>query len=198
MRGIQAHAPLKGGTTYASGNSPVAKKRVASFARGRPVFIKQVYAGTPAAEAGLKPADRIVAIDGYPTRNLRALQDRIGASAPSNRMTVKIWREGETLEIPVAVGKERYQNWHSISFGFRLSSRLDVMPNPGFSILPVAEFQPRIERAELRAPEQKLARQLGEPENAGESGLRSNEGWDGWFVIFGLSSYKRILSQEGQ
>jgi hypothetical protein len=81
-------------------------------------------------------------------------------------------------------------------FGFRLSARLDVWPDPDFSLLPVAHYRHPQERVELHAPEIMLATHAGKANDQNEPGARSEEGWDAWFLLFGLDAHKRILSQE--
>ncbi len=70
-----------------------------------PPVIDQVAGGSASAEAGLRPGDRVVAIDGEPVDDWRQLVERVAAS-PEQRLQVAIERTGERLELwltPVAV-----------------------------------------------------------------------------------------------
>jgi hypothetical protein len=73
---------------------------------------------------------------------------------------------------------------------------LDLWPDPDFQMLPLARYQRSRDRVELASPERVLARQAGEKETQGERGARSDEGWNAWFLLFGLDAHKRILAQE--
>ena len=44
---------------------------------GEPVIVDQIEADTPAAEAGIKQGDRIVAMDGTPLLAIEAMIDRL-------------------------------------------------------------------------------------------------------------------------
>lgn len=65
------------------------------------VRIAGVSPGGPAATAGLKSGDVIVAIDGQKTRDARQVAERIGAVAPGGKATVDVAREGRTRSFVV-------------------------------------------------------------------------------------------------
>jgi hypothetical protein len=158
------------------------------------VYVKQIYPDTPAAQAGLQPADLILAIDGREVADLKSFRRLLDAAKPGSRAPFKILRAGQTLDLPVTIGRETYQEWHSVLMGFAGSTKLDLLPNPDFSILHLLRFERPQERIELRSPEKVLAKQATRHED--EPGVRSKEGWDAWFLIFGANAHKRILSQE--
>lgn len=62
--------------------------------------------------------------------------------------------------------------------------------------MPIAQYKRPRERVELRAAETTLARQSRPAKTQLTEGPYSEEGWQAWFVIFGLDSHKRIVSQE--
>jgi regulator of sigma E protease len=69
--------------------------------------VAQVQAGTPAAVAGLRPGDRIVAVDGLPTRSFTQVSTRIGASR-GRPITVTVERRGHEVRLgPRATIEER-------------------------------------------------------------------------------------------
>ncbi len=62
--------------------------------------VGEVRAGMPADEAGLRPRDRIVALDGQPIRTWEEMAEII-SKRPGERITLTIERNGERLEVAV-------------------------------------------------------------------------------------------------
>jgi len=72
------------------------------------VAVSEVYAGGPAAAAGLRVGDVITAVDGAPTPTMDALGERLGACAAGDAITLTVVREGgEALELEVTLGRHR-------------------------------------------------------------------------------------------
>src|SRR5262249_19230933 len=70
----------------------------------RGVLIRQVVAGQPADQGGVKANDVILAVDGAPVGEPRDLQ-RIIASTPVGKpVTLSVMREGKPTELTVTVG----------------------------------------------------------------------------------------------
>ena len=72
--------------------------------KGENVIINEPYAGSPAQKYGLVCGDEIIAIDGYPTKDLESKEssDRMkGKPGTTVVFTVKKVRTGDTLDIPV-------------------------------------------------------------------------------------------------
>src|SRR6266511_5590754 len=70
----------------------------------RGVLIRQVVAGQPADQAGMKANDVIMAVDGAPVEEPRDLQ-RIIASTPVGKIVkLSVMREGKATEVSVTVG----------------------------------------------------------------------------------------------
>jgi len=67
----------------------------------RGVLIVQVIDGTPAAEAGLRPGDVIVAIADTPVVTSLEVQEQVEAVEVGDRLILQINREGESLSITV-------------------------------------------------------------------------------------------------
>ena len=160
------------------------------------VYVRQVFTNTPSAQAGLQPADLILALDGHPVARLSDFRARVDAAKPGQTLKITAWRDGQRVEVPVTVGRERYEQWHSLLFGFGLSSHLDILPNPDFSLLPLASFKRETDRVELSSPESTLKRHAHKTAGNDSEGLCSQEGWHAWLVMFGLGGHKKILSQE--
>jgi serine protease Do len=172
-----------------------ARKLVPEGQSGR-VFVKQVYADTPAERAGLKPADLITAVNGHPVADLKQFRAAVDAATPGSHGSIQVFRNGKLIELPLAIGRETYQQWHAFSLGLGFSSKLDVLPDPNFTVLPLGKYKRSQDRVELRSPEVLLARQVNKEDSQGEKGARSAEGWDAWLLILGFNAHKRILTQE--
>jgi serine protease Do len=82
----------------------------------RGALVEKVYAGTPAAEAGLRANDVILALDGRAVRNENHFINRVSGLAPGKRVRMAIWRDGRTITLNAVVG-----DWGEAQrrFGFR-------------------------------------------------------------------------------
>jgi serine protease Do len=96
--------------------NPVVRELVASgkIARGwlgvsvedhdEGVLISAVDRAGPAARAGVKVGDAVVAINGATVSTSRGLIRAVAAETPGDSTRLTVRRDGQTLEIPVAVG----------------------------------------------------------------------------------------------
>ena len=66
--------------------------------------VVNVDEGTPAARAGLRPDDVIVALDGKPVASAGALTRRVGVMHPGEQVTLTIYRDGQKQERKVTLG----------------------------------------------------------------------------------------------
>ena len=78
----------------------VTQERVGSIGVYPLVRVGQVVPKQPAAEAGLKTDDAILKIGDTPIRNFAEIPDLVRASA-GKPLLLKVWREGEVLEVSV-------------------------------------------------------------------------------------------------
>jgi serine protease Do len=69
------------------------------------VRIAGLERGGPAARAGLRSGDTVVAINGEPINSSRGLVRAIAAVAPGNSARVTVRREGREMDFPVTVGR---------------------------------------------------------------------------------------------
>lgn len=65
---------------------------------------------SPAAAAGLKAGDVILAIDGKPTRTVREVLDTVAAIPPGKAITLRLERDQRTLEVELVAGERPRQN----------------------------------------------------------------------------------------
>jgi serine protease Do len=70
----------------------------------RGVLIRQVVAGQPADQGGVKANDVVLAVDGVPLEGPRDLQRIISSTPVGRTVTLQVLREGKETEVPVTVG----------------------------------------------------------------------------------------------
>ncbi len=88
---------------------------------GYGVLIAQVMKETPAASSGLREGDLVVAIDGRPIVETRALQRLVGATPAGRELGLIVLRERDRQEVRVRVGRmpaEAVADRIAFEFGF--------------------------------------------------------------------------------
>jgi serine protease Do len=68
------------------------------------VLISSLDRAGPAARAGVKTGDEVVAINGETVGSSRGLIRAVAAVTPGNSARLTVRRQGKTLELPVVVG----------------------------------------------------------------------------------------------
>jgi serine protease Do len=71
----------------------------------RGVLVTGVERGSPAARAGLRQGDQVVALDGQRIETSRALVRNVAALPPGQTVQISILRDGRPSEVPVQVGR---------------------------------------------------------------------------------------------
>jgi len=84
---------------------PVVGIRLKTLDQGKGVLIKDVMPKSPAARAGIKPQDILVAIDGNPVSRLSDLHNAIAGSKGASTFLFKIDRQGKLMELTVQIKK---------------------------------------------------------------------------------------------
>lgn len=67
-------------------------------------IVGEVQDGSPAAKAGFKVGDAIIAVDGKPVKDSRDLAVRISEMDPGTKVTVTYWRNGQSHDVAVTLG----------------------------------------------------------------------------------------------
>lgn len=63
------------------------------------MFVGEVVPRSPADAAGIQPGDVILQIDGRPVRRIEDMQGYLRRKQPGERITLRVWRDGQTLEL---------------------------------------------------------------------------------------------------
>jgi len=67
-------------------------------------LVANVEPDSPAAKAGLKPGDVVVAVNGKPLENVKALARAVADSRPGSALTLEVSRDQKTRSVQVLVG----------------------------------------------------------------------------------------------
>jgi Do/DeqQ family serine protease len=90
---------IMGGTV----NAEIAQKLGLKERRG--VLVADVVPGGPAARAGLKENDVIVALNGEPVDEMNQFRIRVSSTAPGSEVTLTILREGREQQVRLRLGE---------------------------------------------------------------------------------------------
>jgi S1-C subfamily serine protease len=85
----------------AGGPRPLPPRLAHELGRTTGVEVVEIMPESPAQEAGLRPEDLIVDIGGRSISSARDLQGLMAGDAIGKRITVRVFRNGELLEVPV-------------------------------------------------------------------------------------------------
>ncbi|PWU24439.1 MAG: peptidase S1 [Candidatus Rokuibacteriota bacterium] len=85
----------------AGGSRPLPPRLASSLGRRSAVEVVEVVAGSPAAQAGLRPEDLIVSVDGAAVDGVDDLQRLMTGEAIGHRLAVSIVRRGEDVDVEV-------------------------------------------------------------------------------------------------
>jgi serine protease Do len=85
----------------AGGPRPLPPRLAQEVGRERGVEVVQVVHGSPAAEAGLRTEDILLAVDGAPLAGMDDLQRLMDGGAIDRSLAITVHRGGRTLTIPV-------------------------------------------------------------------------------------------------
>src|SRR5205085_1969376 len=85
----------------AGGVRPLPPRLARELDRESGVEIVQVVEGSPAARAGLRPEDLLLDVDGTPVRGMDDLQRLMVGEAIGRRVTMRVFRNGQTLTLDV-------------------------------------------------------------------------------------------------
>lgn len=69
-------------------------------------LVQRVVRDSPADQAGIRPGDVIIRVDGRPVRQAEDIADYLdSAKAVGDTVTLEVWRDGETFNLEVTLGE---------------------------------------------------------------------------------------------
>lgn len=68
------------------------------------LYVQEVAPGGPADQAGLRQGDVLLGMVGAPPVSARDLHTKLRQLAPGTRITLRVLRDGQRVELPVAIG----------------------------------------------------------------------------------------------
>jgi hypothetical protein len=125
---------------------------------------------------------------------LKAMQRAVESRSPGDTIRISVYHDNGVNERKATLGIESYEHWRNLGFGLMLTSKLDIVPDPEFSVLLLG-FNRRNERIDLRSPEVEFIRRHHKWLD-GHRGVTGRESWQAWCVLLSLGAHKQIVSQE--
>ncbi|MDD2320683.1 MAG: DegQ family serine endoprotease [Geobacteraceae bacterium] len=85
---------------------PVTEEIAASFGlkKAAGALVNEIIGGSPAAKAGIRQGDIIIAINGREIKDVSHLQRLVGEVPVGTRVEVKVFREGKEVKLPLVIG----------------------------------------------------------------------------------------------
>jgi S1-C subfamily serine protease len=90
---------------------------------GDAMVIREVAPGGPAADAGLRPGDRILAVDGIIVTTSSGFMRLISAYEPGDQVTLSVERDNEEMDVTAQFGR-----WDQTAPRFRVTFTPDCKP----------------------------------------------------------------------
>jgi hypothetical protein len=144
------------------------------------VLITSLRTHSPVRTAGLQKGDLILELNHKPVTRLHDFRKVVDRCVPGTLLPVKAYRDGQTLDLEVPVGRESFRPGGSFSIVFpSVVHGWDLWLSPGVSLVFVGW-----------EPNPGLRRELGSSREIFE------EDWKVFAGIFELSSGKRITAQQ--
>jgi len=168
------------------------------------LFVSRVYENTPIMAAGVRDGDLILKVDGRVVQDLKAFYGAIDKLKPGTTASLTTYRNAETVDRSVKVGKETWRRSERFAIGIGLSLTLDLIPNDDFSIFGLVSYRKVVtSRPELQSPQYAYLRSLKGEGQAREEWEGSWgpwdpnwEGWDAHILVVSFGVHKRIVAQE--
>jgi serine protease Do len=142
---LQAHGKVTRGRIGVAIQS-VNQSLAQSFGLPKPsgALVSSVENGSPAASAGLKSGDVVLAWDGHAIDDASALPVLVAQTAPGKRASMRVWRDGAERTLAVTVGTMPDEQQ-------KVASGESTAPNSGKLGLAVRPLTAE-ERSEIHAP----------------------------------------------
>jgi hypothetical protein len=153
------------------------------------ILVTALSSNTPARLAGVREGDLVLELDHTPMSRLKDFRATIDRSEPGTSLPVKIYRNGESIDYQVVVGRETFRHCGMFMVGWPPIMRSpDLWPNPDFSLIALG-YETQHGRSELGSVESSYYRKCNPNHHPWD------DDWDAWLVIFRVMKSKEILSQ---
>lgn len=73
----------------------------------RGALVAEAQGDGPAAKAGVRRGDTILAVDGEKIADAKALSRKIAKYAPGQKASVTLWREGKSRDVTIEIGRQQ-------------------------------------------------------------------------------------------
>jgi PDZ domain-containing protein len=158
--------------------------------REKAILVTALSSNTPARLAGLRQGDLVLEVNHSPMTRLKDFRALIDRSDPGTALPMKVYRNGESIDFQVVVGRETFRHWGTFMIALPPIFRApDLWPNPDFSLI-VLGYETHHKRTELGSVESTYIRSCHADYHPWE------DEWDTWLVLFRTLKSKEILSQE--
>lgn len=158
------------------------------------ILITSLATNTPAATAGLREGDLILAVDHQPVQKLRQFHQKIDPLTPGTNLVMTAWRDGKIQDYNVTVGRETFHRGGLFTIYFPLVvGGFDLWPrgdNPGFSLFVVGYKNNSVNRTERGSVKEQYTLKCSPKDTP------YVEDYKIWLVLMELSKGKRIAGQE--
>ena len=162
------------------------------------LLVTDLGSNSPIREAGLQEGDLILQVNHKPVKKLQDFHQVVDQAEPGTVLPVTAWRDGQTNEYEVPVGKETYKTDGNFSIVLSVPlyrihlGDLDPFPNPDFSLLAVGlQHDHRDRYPDLRSVKAGYLNKY-----SGSKYEPYERDWRAWLAIFHLERGKTILAQE--
>lgn len=164
--------------------------------QGAGILVTSLATNTPAWLAGLRAGDLILELGHQPVTNLAGFWRTIAARHPGETLLVHAYRDGQTVECPVAVGREKFKKLGYFTVGLPgFWGALHPVPTreaPCFSLMALGyerKNDPPVEFASVKEQYQHAC-------HPQEKQTGYDTDWRLWLAIFEVKNGKQILAQE--
>jgi membrane-associated protease RseP (regulator of RpoE activity) len=158
-------------------------------------LVTALGSNSPIRTAGLEEGDLILEVNHQPVTKPRDFRKTIDGAKPGAGLPVTVWRNGETNEYEVPVGRETYKKQGNFSIilnlPFPIHTALDLPPNPSFSLVALGFRKDEDHRDDVNSVKATYVDKYGTAKYQ-----PYERDWRAWLVMFRLERGKVILTQE--
>jgi len=158
------------------------------------ILLTALATNTPAAVAGLREGDLILALDQRPVEKLRDFRRKIDSLVPGTSLPVTAWRDGKIVDCTVVVGRETYREGGNFTIFFPgIVGQWNLWPHgdyPGLSLVALGYQRNDTHRLELGSVERQYHLKCNPKDTPYTEDYRI------WLAFMELSKGKRIAAQQ--